>query len=332
MIIGVDAGTLSIGDERLKVGVWRVADNLIQELLKIDKKNTYRLYSFRPLAIGGQNVVLPNKGFFRIFLPLELRRRPVNVFLGLSQALPSFTGRTIGFIYDLGFLHYPQAYPDSLNKLKKQTENVVKHADQLVTISHSVADDIKRIYKADSLVCYPGVDKLFNPIGEKYKSKKPYFLFVGALKRGKNIPALIKSFANFSKSYDLLLIGGDYWLDPEIKIINGVKKLGFVPDKELLKYYRGATALVVPSLWEGFCLPIVEAMACGCPVVATNVGAMPEIIGNAGLVVEEDKLASAMKRISSDDLLREELITKGLKRAKDFSWTKMATSVLSLIQ
>lgn len=345
MIIGVDAGALSVTDDRLKVGVYRVVFNLLKELGCLDKKNTYRLYSFLPIEEGilndlGQsmtNVVLPQKGWFKIWLPLELRRRPPDVFLGLSQALPSFAKRTIGFIYDLGFLHYPKAYPDSLIKLKKQTEDLVKCADHLIVISQAVADDVKKQYKVDSLVSYPGVDARFKQTGEKYNSKNPYFLFVGALKRGKNVPTLLRAFVEFLKTsrkkYDLLLIGGDYWFDPAIVPTNRVKRLGFVPDADLPKYYRGAVALVVPSIWEGFCLPVVEAMACCCPVIASSAGALPEITRSAGILVDPldtESLANAMRQISTNIALRKTLAGRGKLRAKQFSWSKMAKSITSL--
>ncbi|MBI3577697.1 glycosyltransferase family 4 protein [Candidatus Gottesmanbacteria bacterium] len=342
MIIGVDAGALSITDDRLKVGVYRVVLNLLIELGKQDKKNTYRLYSFRPLEQGMMklfgsrmtNIVLLQKGWFRLWLPLQLRKNPVDVFLGLSQTLPSSPGRTIGFIYDLGFLHYPHAYPDSLPHLKKQTEDLVKRADGLVTISHAVANDVRKQYNIPGskiTVSYPGVDSRFKPTGEKYTSQHPYFLFVGALKRGKNIPTLLKAFEKFRKKskeqYELLLIGGDYWLDPAIEPSKGVKRLGFVPDSQLPNYYRGATALIMPSLWEGFCLPAVEAMASGCPVIASNAGALPEIVGDAGILVEAmdtDGFTNAMRAVLLDGSLK----GKGKKRSRLFSWPAMAKAVL----
>lgn len=346
MNIGVDAGALSVTDERLKVGVYRVVVNLLIELGKQDKENSYRLYSFRPLEQGMMrdfgnrmtNVVLPQIGWFRLWLPLELQRNPVDCLLGLSQALPSFTPKNpIGFIYDLGFLHFPQAYPGSYESLKKQTENVVKRANKIVTISQATARDLIKFYGVDKnklTVSYPGVSNQFTAKGKPYKSPRPYFLFVGALKRGKNIPTLLEAFAKFSSTskilYDLYLVGGNYWFDPEIdetlnrlSIGKRVKFLGVVSDEKLATLYRGATALVMPSLWEGFCLPVVEAMASGCPVIASNIGALPEIIGDAGILVDPldmDGFVKAMQQKIQG--------TKGIIRSKAFSWPAMAKAVL----
>lgn len=356
MIIGVDAGALSITDNRLKVGVWRVVVNLLTELGRLDATNTYRLYSFAPidegiLAILGPrmvNVVLPQKGWFRFWLPLELMRHPVDRFLGLSQAIPSFTKNSIGFIYDLGFLHFPDAYPASYNALKNQTEYLVKHSDHIVTISHTTEQDLLQKYSVSKnrmSVCYPGVSSQFTVSSNRYTSKRPYFLFVGALKRGKNIPVLLEAFAQFlsktQQECDLYLVGGNYWLDPAIdetieklSLKNRVKSLGVVTDETLASLYRGAWALVVPSLWEGFCLPVTEAMASGCPVIVSGSGSLPEITGDAGIIVRgnaPEAYASAMKRMATDKAFRKECAKKGLKQSKLFSWETMAQKVFEII-
>ena len=151
MIIGVDCGALSISDGRLKVGVWRVTYNLLRELAKLDKKNEYRLYTFAPIGEQfGKNfknvVVRPRVGWSRISLPIELRLHPIDVFLGLSQMLPVCNAKKIGFIHDLGFLHYPEAYPGSLEKLKNQTAQLIARADRIVTMSETSKKDIEKQY------------------------------------------------------------------------------------------------------------------------------------------------------------------------------------------
>ena len=173
MTIGVDAGALSITDERLKVGVWRLTFNLLLELSKLDRNNVYRLYSFIPLdrevmAHFGSNmhniVLTPSIGWSSVRLPLELRLQPVDVFLGLAQSLPSSPLCSIGFIYDLGFLYHPEAYGEVAKKLTKQTSQLVKRANHIITISESSKSDILNHYHIAServSVCYPGVDEQF---------------------------------------------------------------------------------------------------------------------------------------------------------------------------
>lgn len=353
MIIGVDAGALSIADDRLKVGVWRVNVNLLRELAKLDRENTYRFYSFRPIergivdAFGGRatNVVLPERGFLKAWMPLKLRLRPVDWFLGLSQALPSFAKYSIGFVYDVGFLHTPDNYPNSYKKLAAQTKDLVRRAKHIVTISQSVSNDLISIYGVNSksmCVAYPGVAEVFRKKVPSFRAKNPYFLFVGALKRGKNIPTLLEAFAKFTSTskvlYDLYLVGGNYWFDPAIdetidrlSLRSSVKLLGVVSDTQLASLYRGATALVMPSLWEGFCLPVVEAMASGCPVIAATSGALPEIVGNAGIFIDSmdsDGITQALQQLATDEAKRKELIVKGKTRARLFSWSAMAKVVL----
>lgn len=359
MIIGVDAGALAITDERLKVGVWRTSYNLLRELSKLDRKNDYRLYSFRPLdeglvkSFGGRmtnRVLRPLPGWFTLRLPIELRLNPVDIFLGLSQAIPfSAPKKSLGFVYDLGFLHYPQAYRGTLRQLKRHTEELVRRASQIVAISKTTATDIVKTYHYPSkniTVAYPGVAAQFTSVGAKYTGKNPYFLFVGALKRGKNIPAAIRAFAKFlnqtKKPYDFLIIGGNYWEDDRIKqtieelhLGKRVKLLGHAADSELPKFYRGATALVVPSLWEGFCLPAVEAMASGCPVVASTQGSLPEIVGDAGISVspmDVEAITRAMVEFTQNLPRRKVAVAKGLARRKLFSWRKMAETVAKLYE
>lgn len=358
MIIGIDAGALAIADERLKLGVYWVNVNLLRELGKIDKVNTYYLYTFAPIdpelmkSFGPRmenKVLLPAQGWATIRLPLELKLHPVDVFLGLSQFMPPSRARNIGFVYDLGFLRHPEAYPDSQIKLAQNTDNLVDRSQKIITISRIVRDDVVSRYslKSDKVsVAYPGVAESFTPSGTKHVGENPYFLFVGALKPGKNIPFLLRGFAKFmdspNKPIDLYLIGGEYWKDPriddEIKALGltaRVKKLGFVADSDIASYYRGAVAFVSPSLYEGFCLPAVEAMACSCPVIGSTEGAFPEVVGEGGILVdphEVKELTAALRVMVTDRVKRISYVKKGLTRAKKYSWKAFAAKVFDVIK
>lgn len=346
MVIGVDAGALSITDDRLKVGVYRVTKQTLLSLAKLDRENHYRLYTFLPVEEGiveafegrVEEVVLPMRGWQRVWLPIELRKRPVGVFLGFAQALPfSKTSYNIGFVYDLGFLYHPQVYGTSAITLKKQTDTLVRRSDHIITISSATKTDLTREYglsKEKITVAYPGVDASFSPAGEKYVGPKPYFLFVGSLNKVKDIPTLLESFAKL-RGYDLYLVGGNYWPDPAIEetikkfhLAGRVKKFGFVPDEELPKYYRGATAFVTTALQEGFCLPVAESMACGTPVVSLAQGALGEIVGKGGIVTE--KIAEGMREMT-DKNIRAEYVKKAIRQAKKFRWEEFARHILNCI-
>lgn len=357
MIIGVDAGMLGVTDDRLKVGVWRVVTELLKSLAACSTVDAYRLYSFAPiprelmLALGFRfenRVLTPTKGWMTIRLPLELRLHPVDVFLGAAQALPNATGQKIGFIYDLGFLSHPEYYPGSASKLTKITADTVNRADAIITISHAIAADIEarfRVPKHKLTVAYPGVGVQFSSLGKSFVSPRPYFLSVGSLKRGKNVASLVHAIAQFNKhgrkEFDVYLVGSDLWLDPKVEesinmygIGENVKRVGFVTDEELAQYYRGAVGFVSPSFIEGFCLPVVEAMASGCPVIVSDIPALREIVGDAGVLIEPSNtegLVAAMNMIATNAKIRNALVAKGQKRARDFRWKKMAESIYSLL-
>ena len=360
MIIGVDAGCLGVEDDRLKVGVYQVAMNLLQQLGEIDGKNNYYLYSFNPIPpqvmrrFGRRmkNVILrPTKGWFHLRLPLEFLLRKPDVFLALGQAMPGFHPfKTIGFVYDLAFEFYPNCYPKSLDRLRRNTKRLVKKADCLIAISKSSKRDLVRVYGVTDKkikVFYPGVSSVFNSNGGKKLFGKPYFLFIGALKRSKNVPFILRSFAKFVKKQEknrnfyLVIGGGDYWLDPEIEEIiekfdlkKQVFRLGFVAEGELPKLYRGAEALIAPSLYEGFGLSSLEAMACGCPVITSKRGAMTEVVDGAGILVDptrEEELVKAMKRVTESEKVKGMMIKNGLRRSRKFSWKKFAQGVMEVI-
>lgn len=363
MIIGIDAGPLSITDARLQVGVWRVTKELVKQLAILDTTNTYRLYSFLPLPKEITNlfsgrmeniVVTPTKGWTKIWLPLELARHPVDVYMGLAQSIvkplsvKQTKQRNIGFIYDLGFLYYPDLYKKSYKQLVDQTQHLVNTSQHIITISERSKHDIISQYGiSDEVVhvAYLGVDSLFSPLGEKYKHTSPYILFVGSLVSSKNIPHALEVFHSVLKKYgkplDFLLVGGDYWPDPEIKktiekyqLEKHVHILGHVDDSELANIYRGATVFFTTSLHEGFCLPALEAMASGCPVIASDSGAMKEIVGDGGIVSHETvhDIADVILSILENSTLRKTLSMQAIRRAKQFHWNTFGQQIFTLIK
>jgi len=340
MVIGVDAGAISSQDERLNVGVYRVTRELLKHLSHIDTINTYRLYSFSSIPKNimkefGANMIniplIPSMGYMKIHLPIELVLRPVDIFLGLSQALPLGVRHAIGFIYDLGFLHHPEVYGKQANVLIKQTASLVARSEHIVTISNASKQDIVQTYgmkSEDITVAYPGVSEVFQNNKAKAVNKNPYFLIVGLLKPGKNIPVAIAAFTRLLKQvgrpYDLIIIGGGIGLSFTSQ--KGVHFLGYVPDKELAKWYKGATALLALSETEGFCLPAVEAMASGCPIIYTQSGALPEIVGKAGIGVSIKNIQTitdAMIKLTKEKL-------KTSTQSEKYNWSVFAKKVYDL--
>ncbi len=352
MIIGVDAGCLGITDNRLKAGVYYVAFHLLQELSLLDTKNKYILYSFHPISKeimqqfshSWENTVLSSKGWLSISLPLAFAKQKPDIFLALSQAMPWHHPKTIGFVHGLDFL--PEFHGGRNKKLKNNSEYMIRHADKLITTSLFLKESLMKQYHRENIVVSPlGVDENFFINEEKYIANVPYFLFVGSLKPSKNIPHILKAFSLFlektKKEFTLLLIGSDFWFDKHIsetikslKLEKHLTILPFVENTSLPAYYKGATAFISPSLYEGFGLPFVEAMASGCPVIGSNVGALPEIVGDAGILVDPldiYSLANAMERMAAFTSLRLRLQEQGKRKAKEFTWKNFAKGVFDVM-
>ncbi len=358
MKIGVDAGALGINDKRLELGVYWVTLNLLKELSRLDGNNSYELYSFEKIDLSvldnlgkrmHNRVLKPKKGWFEIRLPLELLLHKVDLFIGPSQAIPFGSPHSIVILHDNNFLFNPFNYPGTSAKLARLTERAVHKASNIVCVSDSVKKKVSTSYGLSTekiTVAHPGTNDTFAGKGFEYKGKYPYFLFVGALKPGKNVPLILRSFSEFIKTqkkiFDLYLVGGDYWKDPQIDILikelnlgERVKQPGHVPVSDLAAYYRGAVAFVSPSFYEGFCLPAVEAMASGCPVIGSTTGAFPEVVGDSGILVDPQDvqgLTEALATMANNEKARREYIKKGLARSKRYSWRKFAEKVYEIIK
>lgn len=355
MIVAADAGALAIQDSRLRVGVFRVTFELLSRLAKSSNSLVINAYGFANLpydvahAFAGKinyRKISPSLGYMLFRLPIQLVLDKPSVFLGLSQAIPFTVVPSIGFVYDVGFLHHKEYYPDSYNALVFQTASTVKRSRMIITISRASKSDIISHYHINEdkvKVIYPGVSPEMTVEGAVHKEDTPYFLFVGSLKRQKNIPHLIRSFIKFSQKtkekYKLYIIGGDYWRDPKIdkalreaKYICSIVQLGYVSDDELAAYYRGAVAFVSPSIGEGFCLGAAESLACGVPVIGSNDGAMPEVVGSAGIVLnpyDENELVSAMTIMTTQS--REYYKRRCVSQSKLFSWDNFTKGVYEQI-
>lgn len=179
---------------------------------------------------------------------------------------------------------------------------------------------------------------------EKYKINKKYILFVGTLQPRKNIVRLIEAFSKIhhQQQLNLVIVGKKGWMYEEILeapkqygIENQIKFLEFVPDEDLSLLYKNALCFVLPSLYEGFGLPVLEAMTQGCPVITSNVSSLPEAGGDAALYVDPedvDDIAAKMQSLVKDEELRKTLIEKGYKQVKKFSWEKAARETLKVLE
>jgi len=228
----------------------------------------------------------------------------------------------------------------------------IRKATGIIAVSQSTKDDlIQHLGIPDERisVVYEGIDhSLFQPVSHRIYNY-PYILFVGSEQPRKNFTTLLKAFSQLKsepkfKELKLVKVGsaGGQETDFRNQTIGVVESLNlsreivftdFVPEADLPAYYSGAEVFVLPSLYEGFGFPILEAMACGCPVVTSNTSSLPEVVGEAGTMVDPydtDSLAQAMRQVLTDSELRDNMIRKGLAQAKKFTWEKAAEQTLEV--
>lgn len=264
---------------------------------------------------------------------------------------------------DLAFFHFPQLFtPKDLKQLKSWTGYSVRKAKRIITISQASKDDIIKLYGIEPekiAVIYPGIKQHvsltphiypMNELKTKYKIGDDFLLFVGTLQPRKNIVRVIEAFSQLKKQktenkeqdLQLIIVGRKGWQYEEIlaapekyDVKDKVKFLDFVPDEDLTLFYQHAKVFVWPSLYEGFGLPILEAMQQGCPVITSNVSSLPEAGGDAALYVDPqsvEEIAGAMGKVLTDKKLRDEMIAKGRKQVEKFSWEKAAQETLAVLQ
>ena len=297
--------------------------------------------------------------------PLELRRIKPDVLFMPIQAVPFFLPRcrAVVVVHDLAFLKFPDdfTFKDRL-KLSFHTRRAVKCATRIIVPSEATKKDIIKYYGVEPRkirVIYHGYGQKFQIPNSKFqinskiqnskfRIQKPYILFVGAVQPRKNIQGLIKAFEALksrfkipNSRFKLAIAGPKGWLYKDIfekarksKYAKDIIFTGQISREELSEIYRNAEVFVLPSFYEGFGLTILEAMAEGIPVIASNVSSMPEVVGDAGVLVNPykvDEITEAIYKIITDNDLRNKLIQKGFKQVQKFSWEKCGKETIEVI-
>ena len=289
----------------------------------------------------------------RMPIPVEVFTGRIDLFHATDFVMPPTlpSTRTLLTVHDLSFVRVPQAAsPPLRDYLNRVVPRSVNMADHILADSQATKDDLQELYgvAADKItVLYSGVNSRFQPVADEAVLKRvkakykltgiDYLLSVGTVQPRKNYSRVIRALASLRRQgCDLrcVIAGGKGWLEDEMrqtiaetKLDDAVHLLGFVDDDDLPALYSAARMLVMPSLYEGFGLPILEAMACGAPVIAGNLSSLPEVVGKAGLLVNPldiDAIADAILRIESDTQRRAFLIEAGRRQARKFTWEKSA--------
>lgn len=344
-----------------ELGVGRYIRNLILELQKTHKQEYFILL----LKKDFENLKLQNNfkkilADFRWYGVSEQIKLP-KILKGLDPDLVHFphfdvpifySGKFVVTIHDLIHQHFnmqratthgPLIYKLKQLGYKKVFQFAIKKAEKILVPSNFVKNQLIEDWGVDEekiVVTYEAVDDKILQLYEK-KITINYLFYVGNAHPHKNVEGLIKAYLKLKvkyKSLKLVLAGADHYFWQRIKKQHqdpGIIYKGYVSDEELVAFYKNAKAFVMPSFEEGFGIPLLEAMACGCPVVSSNAGSLPEVGSDACLYFDPHNQEDMINQISKilDDLnLRKELIKKGLKRYKKFSWQKLAKQTLEVYQ
>lgn len=368
MLIAVDANEANV---EKRVGIGQFALETIRQLsnLSSDKSDVFNLFlkedkkeflpderkNFRYKIVG------PKFLWTQLALPVflfSLKEKP-RVFFSPSHYAPRFSPiPTVISIMDLSFIHFPQFFTKKdLYQLKNWTAYSVKKAAKIITISQFSKKDISDYYRLDPEkieVVYPGYDKdsynqkEVNPdtksaLFKKLKITGDFILFTGTIQPRKNIGRLVDAFGEVrrKKRLQLVLVGKKGWQYQPI--IDKITKQGgmeiiltdYLSNEDLAILYKSARCFVLPSLFEGFGLPLIEAMACGCPAIISDSSSLPEIAGDAAIKADpynHQSIAKAILNAGYNESYREQMIKKGFKNASRFDWRQTGDKIYNILK
>ena len=260
-------------------------------------------------------------------------------------------GPTLVTIYDLSFVRHPEWHPaDRVKYFERYCLKKLPQADAILTISEFSKREIMGLLNLppDKItVTLLGVDRIFTPGRQRVPGlPERYILSLGNLEPRKNLPVLVHAYASLpgdlQERYPLVIAGAKAWhhheLNSTLSSLERKGKIiltGYIPQGVLPNLYKNASLFVYPSLYEGFGLPVLEAMASGVPVITSNTTSLPEVVGDAGLLVDPqnvDALREGISRLLVDDTLRRDISGKGLERARLFSWEKCSRETLAVYE
>ena len=354
---------------RTRTGVGQYCYYLLKHLLQNDTLNDYCGFSSgmeKPdvaafaARMPNRHLPVPTRLLYRVW---EMTHRPrvdriiggADVFHATNFVLPpTATARRVVTIHDITFLAVPEMCSPKITRyFARHLRTYAAEADAVLVHSEATRQDLVQRLSVPAekiVVAPPGVDPSLRRIEadaarqvlrERYSIEGPFVLFVGTLEPRKNVVGVVRAFAQLRHAADhtLVLIGQRGWNCQPIfetiealRLTDRVRHLGFLPrHKELAYFYSAAAALAYPTFYEGFGLPLVEAMACGCPVVTSDSSSVPEVVGDAALVAApEDTEAHArhLDRIIAEPELAEDLRRRGLARAQQFTWDRCAEITL----
>lgn len=368
MKIGIDA-SFAINDQS---GIGRYSNNLIKNIIKFDKNNhyvlffnffnnkKYKLACVEKLIGGSKNVDIIINNFpgkikdwlwdNKLISPIDLFFKKIDIYHAVCfQAMPDKIPKNIKSIlsiHDLTYFLNKKFHLDKTNYYRIKTKKAIKNANHIISDSVSTKKDIIKYFPNHSKIdVVPlGIEEKFFQINQKcvdikakYTNGSDYLLSVATIEPRKNLKKLIKSYCklpiNIQNKYKLLLVGKKGW-EEKFNIDNkNIITTGFVSEEDLLKIYNSAKIFLYPSLYEGFGLPPLEAMAQKIPVITSNISSLPEVVNNAAIQINpynENEIISSILKLLSDKILYKHYQNAGFKNAKLFSWEKTAKDTINI--
>jgi glycosyltransferase involved in cell wall biosynthesis len=360
--IGVNALLYSMGQDYRQTGVSRYIDRLLANMGDACSECEIHAFAGRDagapewprvsvhharVSSSGPRTRIPWEQFV---LPLEIRRTGCQVYHGTVNTLPLVPTGTakVVTIHDLAFLRFPEQVTSKRYRyLKAMIGRSARSADLILVPSKATGNDLGDLLNIpqSKIVITPlGVDVHFTRANQaaiastrtRFGLDRPFILSVGTIEPRKNLQRLVEAFAQIASAipHDFVLVGPSGWLTEEIEqtisranLADRIKRPGFVDDAGLVGLYSAADVVAIPSLYEGFGLPVLEAMACGAVVVTSNRSSLPEVAGDAAILVDPDDIdaiASSLLRALGDTETRERLSKAAPERAKTFTWARTA--------
>ena len=360
MIIGIDIREI----RPTMAGKGRLTDELVRALLTIDSNNTYYLFGFNKPALAYSSRVrfiqLQGKyGLWLLDLRKKIKKYKVDVFLSPTSYLVVLFSPvpTVMIVSDLAVFIEKHAHPTLKVKVIEKTtfKLAARKARSITAVSEYTKYTITKYFGiSPSKITVTPLAVMTKKtlvtgqkiVAERYKLPARFILFVGTLEPRKNIENVIEAYAHLPSALrsvvPLVLVGQRGWntqgIDEKIKkyhLENTIREIGFVSDGDLPAFYECATVFCYPSWFEGFGLPVLEAMSYGLPTITSNVTSLPEVAGDGALCVDPAKpraIGDALNRLLTDAKLRDTLRTKGKARVKQFSWEVTARQTLSVLE
>jgi glycosyltransferase involved in cell wall biosynthesis len=371
MRLGINAQLCSPSSSYRNAGISQYIRHLVNALGQLDRAPEMHLFlpgnnldefpscfrvhrsswkSERPARrIAWEQIVLP---FLAKKYRLDILHSPMHVLPGVCPV------RSVVTVLDLAFMRYPETFPRLQREyLEFATKRAVRKANAVITISENTRRDVVETFGVPESRVFTtplGVDESFVPasstsieeIRRRYGIQETSVLYVGTLEPRKNIPTLVGAFSRVRKELgpacQLVLAGGKGWFYQEVfrlienlGLSDSVRFVGYVPREDLPALFGAASLFVYPSLYEGFGLPPLEAMACGCPVIVSDAASLPEVCGDAALYCDPhspEDIADKITSLMSDDALRGKLRQAGFERAAMYTWDNCARLTVKVLE